>query len=205
MMNKPFRTGEGVCKKRDVQEWLNIRTLIETFERLYAQPWMHKLTFTRQEYTKTIASLQKLHSCKHKHFLRFLSSFSVCPCTTKPNTTQTYTILLFFVCNGPTGSWDDIKSDNVLSAPWILELLTMPSARLDPIIKVSSKETNWISAGICNWKLAFNDALWSRTEPSVDINQTSPCRDRWDCVALCSINIIRGIRFIWSWESCLIW
>lgn len=37
---------------------------------------------------------------------------------------------------------DEITSDNVPSAPWILELLTTPSARLDPIIKVSSKETN---------------------------------------------------------------
>lgn len=100
----------------------------------------------------------------------------------------------------PSGSQDDINSDNVPAAQWILELLTMPSARLDPIIKVSSKETNWISAGICNWKLAFNDALWSRAEPSVGINQTSLRRNRLDCVVRCGINIIRGIKFIWSYK-----
>lgn len=114
---------------------------------------------------------------------------------------QTHTILLLLRCNGPTGSQDDINSDNVPSAQWILVLLTTPSARLDPIIRVSSKETNWISAGICNWKLAFNDALWSRTEPSADINQTSLCRDRSDCVARCSITTIVGIEMIWSWGN----
>ena len=114
---------------------------------------------------------------------------------------QTHTILLLLWCNGPTGSQGDINSDNVPSAQWILVLLTTLSARLDPIIKVSSKETNWISAGICNWKLAFNDALWSRAEPSADINQASLCRDRSDCVVHCSINTIEGIEMIWSWGN----
>lgn len=105
---------------------------------------------------------------------------------------QTYTILLH---------QDDINSDNVPSAQWILELLTMPSARLDPIIKVSSKETNWISAGICNWKLISNDALWPRAEQSVDIDQTSLCCDRLDRVVHCSINIIRAVKLIWSYKN----
>ena len=112
--------------------------------------------------------------------------------------THTHTHKCILARLGPTSSQDDINSDNVPSAQWILELLTMPSARLDPIIKVSSKETNWISAGMCNWKLAFNDALWPRAEPSVDINQTSPRQGRLDRVVHCSVNTIRGIRFIWS-------
>ncbi len=119
---------------------------------------------------------------------------------TPSQTQHTHTLIVLLLCSSQTGSQDDINSDNVPSAQWILELLTMPSACLEPIIKVSSKETNWISAGICNWKLAFNDALWSRTEPSVDINQTSRCQDRLDCVAHCSIDLIRGIKFIWSEE-----
>lgn len=111
---------------------------------------------------------------------------------TQHTRTQTYTALLH---------QDDINSDNVPPTQWILELLTTPSARLDPIIKVSSKETNWISAGICNWKLTSNDALWSRSERSVDINQTSLCCDRLDFVVRCSINIIRAIKFIWSYKT----
>lgn len=78
----------------------------------------------------------------------------------------------------------------------------MPSARLDPIIKVSSKETNWISAGICNWKLAFNDALWSCAETSISIHYTSLCRDGLDCVQR-NIKLIRDTRFIWSCIKCL--
>jgi len=75
--------------------------------------------------------------------------------------------------NSLTGCQDDINSDCNPSAQWILKLSTIPSTHLDPIIKVSLKDTNWISAGICNWVLAFNDALWSCSGWRIDIHQTS--------------------------------
>lgn len=95
---------------------------------------------------------------------------------------------------------DDINSDIIPSAQWVLELLTTPSSCLDPIIKVSSKETNWISISISNWKLAPNDAVWPRAEPSVDINHTSLCCDRFDRVGNGGIGFIGTIKPLWSRE-----
>lgn len=116
--------------------------------------------------------------------------------------------LLCIPTNRPNKHWYKQKAARVIkpliTSPQLNEtsrLLTTPSTRLDPIIKVSSKETNWISAGICNWKLAFNDALWSRAELSVDINQMSLRHDRLDCVVHCGIDIIKGIKLIWCEES----
>lgn len=94
------------------------------------------------------------------------SLFSTC-CSHKTTPTQTPTPI--------PSQQGDMNSDIVPSSQWILALLTMLSAHLDPIIKVSSKETNWISAGICNWKLASNDASRPCCERSLDINQASLC------------------------------
>lgn len=50
-------------------------------------------------------------------------------------------------------------------------LLTVPSTYQDPIIKLSSAETNWIGAGISNWMVAFNDGLRCCHESSINIHQ----------------------------------
>lgn len=72
--------------------------------------------------------------------------------------------------NGKRCSVWEIPEDSP-SARWILKLLTTSSAHLDLIIKLSSRETNWISAGI--GALAVNDALRSFGESSSNICQTS--------------------------------
>lgn len=98
-----------------------------------------------------------------------------------------------------------MNSDNVPSTQWIPALLTMLSAHLDPIIKVSSKETNWISAGICNWKLASNDALWPCCERSLDINQASLCL-LWQIGLCCALRYqhYQGHQIYLGPQSCLI-
>lgn len=99
----------------------------------------------------------------------------------------------------------DMNSDNVPSTQWIPALLTMPSAHLDPIIWVSSKETNWISAGIWNWKLASNDASWPCCERSLDINQASLCL-LWQIGLCCALRYqhYQGHQIYLGLQSCLI-